>query len=120
MTEEELQAYAKTILEEGPTRVLSDKSGSASTPKRVFESHGYVPVVIFLRDDLWSLGAPAKLVDFAYGMWPLDWVGVIVSGVRKAITPEEWLQAGKPQDHIAYLTWKNKQNRNRVRFASEW
>jgi hypothetical protein len=120
MDQDELQAYAKTILEEGPMRVVYDKHGGASTPKRVFEKYGYTPRVIFLRDDYWSLGAPVDLVRTAFSLWPDDWVGVIVVGVRKAISPQEWIEAGRPTDHLKYLAWKMKQLRNRIRPTSEW
>ena len=54
-------------------RVVVSVEGEAC-PEAGARDLGFVPVVVFIRSDGWTLGAPARFVDVAYGMWADEWV----------------------------------------------
>ena len=58
----------------GPTRVLIDKEGTADPAWRARQEHHIIPDIVFVRDDGWTLGAPAYLEDEARELWKDDWV----------------------------------------------
>lgn len=119
MSPDKLQELAKTVQERGPTRVLVDAHGSADIPDRARQK-GHYPVIIFLRDDHWSLAAPRQLITAAYHLWPGEWVGVLIRGCKKAIPIKEWLDADRPEHGTKYLSWKLKQKGNMRRVNREW
>lgn len=55
-----------------PSRVLISEEGEAVSPYRTSEQLD----VIFVRDDGWSLGAPAVLEHAARSLWAGRWVAV--------------------------------------------
>jgi sulfur carrier protein ThiS len=56
-----------------PTRVVINSNGEAVPAKRASELQ--IPIeVIYVRDDGWSLGAPLRLLEDAYRLWPDHWV----------------------------------------------
>ncbi len=55
-----------------PTRLLRDAHGAASRPRP-----GDTWDVVFVRNDGWSLAAPAHLRDAARKLWEREWVEVI-------------------------------------------
>lgn len=57
---------------EGFDRVIVDREGVA-VPHHRAEQMGFTPTVGFLREDGWSLGAPAQFEMVAYRMWPDEW-----------------------------------------------
>lgn len=63
------------VSKNGPIRVMvnDDESVSARSARADF---GIKPVVIFLRDDGWTLGAPKHLEEAARQLWAGQWVGV--------------------------------------------
>ena len=68
-----------TILQHGGLdkichRVVVDAEGHAVLPWRAADYHGVSPDVAFVRDDGWTLGAPAKFEGVAYGLWKEEWV----------------------------------------------
>ena len=64
------------VLKIGPTRVVIDEFGTTVDSDRARTEFGIVPVVIFLRNDDWSLGAPKHLEAVAKKMWKKDWIAV--------------------------------------------
>lgn len=75
----------KAIPFEGFSRVIINHEGEAVSMKRAFEM-GFEPDVGFMRNDGWSLGAPAELEDAAFRLWADQWTHVI----RKPQT--EWVK----------------------------
>lgn len=74
----DLEAKAKEILANGPTRVVVDVSGEAVPASRARQEYGATPDVIFIRRDGWSLGAPKSLASVAEGLWRDEWLGVVL------------------------------------------
>lgn len=72
-----LDRYATAILRDGPTRVIVDSGALGVTPKRAREEYNITPDVIFIRNDGWSLGAPARFEQVALALWRDDWIGII-------------------------------------------
>lgn len=84
MTDAQLRSFARCIEYEGPRRVVINVSGEATTPKRAKENYDIFPAVIFIRDDLWSLGAPRELAPTAYKLWEHEWIA------RMELFDDEW------------------------------
>jgi len=61
----------------GPTRVVVSGDGEAKPPLKAKREDDIEPDIIFIRDDGWSLGAPAVFKEVADGMCAGDWVCVI-------------------------------------------
>lgn len=61
-----------SISNHGPQRVVINSSGEAVSSSRA-DRIGLVPDIIFIRDDGWSLGAPAALETIAYSIWRKEW-----------------------------------------------
>lgn len=55
-------------------RVVINASGEATTPSVAQREHGITPTIIFVRDDGWSLGAPAAFEEVARSLWRNEWV----------------------------------------------
>jgi hypothetical protein len=53
-----------------PRRVVIDAEGAAVSPSRT----ELKPDIVFIRDDGWTLGAPASLATVAYETWADYWV----------------------------------------------
>lgn len=68
---------AKNTLTNGPSRVIINGDGEATTSRRAREQFGISPDIIFIRDDGWSLAAPRQFEATAYGMWPDKWISFI-------------------------------------------
>jgi hypothetical protein len=74
------------ILKHGPTRIVIDESGEAVPPSRTT----LTPDIIFIRNDQWSLGAPAKFVRPAYELWKDEWQFALLPP-RKLLKIEHFL-----------------------------
>lgn len=74
---------ASELFPDGPQRVVIDEHGTAVPPRR-----GGRPLVVFIRDDGWLLGALSGLEQVAYDMWSKEWVG-FVSAPSLVIQPME-------------------------------
>lgn len=57
-----------------PTRVIVHRDGLGVTPARAWDEHRIEPSVIYVRNDGWSLGAPAHLSNVAFATWAGKWV----------------------------------------------
>lgn len=68
-----IDQVAAAVLAGGPTRVLINADGYAVDAKRAMEKRVQV-VVVFIRNDGWTLGAPEVLADYAYILWEQAWV----------------------------------------------
>lgn len=81
----DLDAKAKEVMANGPTRVVVGESGEAVPTPRARQEFGATPDVIFIRKDGWTLGAPKSLAHVAEGLWRDEWLGVLLlpSGVVK-------------------------------------
>jgi hypothetical protein len=90
---EKLKQMAERIMESGPSRVLINASGEATTSRRAREEHHIHPVIVFIRDDGWSLAAPQELIDVAEKLWSDHWIGVIVRPSTEAILYDEWKES---------------------------
>lgn len=71
----DLERLVQEIRERGPRRVVIDIRGEAVTPFSAKE-RGITPAVVFIRNDGWSLGAPAEFEGAAEEMCLNDWVAV--------------------------------------------
>lgn len=58
----------------GPDRVLYSKNGEATSPKIAAKRYRITPDVVFIRNDGWTLGAPAYFEDVARTLWANDWI----------------------------------------------
>ncbi len=58
----------------GPDRVMVNENEAVSAARA--RERGIVSDVVFVRDDGWTLGAPARLEDAACRQWIGDWVYV--------------------------------------------
>lgn len=72
--EDVIEDLLDRIASVGPDRVMvsEDESWSAARARE----RGIVSDVVFVRDDGWTLGAPAKLEDAACRQWIGDWAYV--------------------------------------------
>lgn len=61
---------------QGFDRVVINYEGEAVPMKRAIDM-GFAPMVGFMRDDGWSLGAPEELENVAYRMWADEWTHTI-------------------------------------------
>ena len=77
MEEGKLKAIVAKIVEVGPSRVVIDVSGEATTPRRALQDYGVTPDIIYVRNDTWSLGTPAQFDTVAQNAWRDEWVAVI-------------------------------------------
>ncbi len=68
LTEHDIQRLVNQIRERGPDRIVINDQGEAAPPGCTCIK----PDVVFIRDDGWSLGAPAALESVASGLW--EWV----------------------------------------------
>jgi len=87
-----LFSYAKTIIANGPRRVLveDDRGEFGVTPKCAREDYDIEPDIIFIRKDGWSLGAPDHLADKAEHLWTGSWIGVLIRPNTEPITMAEY------------------------------
>lgn len=90
-------AMVNQVIAEGPTRVVVDESGVATTPGSAFRNHKIEPDVIFIRDDGWSLGAPEKFQDVAERMWEDKWVVFMRKPAGSAGGWRSWPYADRPR-----------------------
>lgn len=67
------QAGWRRVSVHGPDRVLVNANGEAVSSVRARRIAGVTPDIIFIRDDGWSLGAPAALEAIAYSIWRKEW-----------------------------------------------
>lgn len=67
----------REVVRVGPTRVVINPSGEATTPERAARDHGIRPTVIYVRHDGWSLGAPEQFRAVAERMWEDEWTAII-------------------------------------------
>lgn len=65
------------VIAYGPNRVLVGAEGETASYRDAIMTLHIKPVVVLVRDDGWTLGAPADLEDVARKMWETRWVGVI-------------------------------------------
>lgn len=87
---DELKTYAQAVLEHGPARVVINADGEAVSSVRAREQRGVIPVIVFIRKDGWSLGAPEHLAHVAERMWREDWIGVLEYPNQEPQSYQEW------------------------------
>lgn len=88
----ELQEIGEEVLRRGPCRILVTPN-EALSPTRA-RRQGMNADIIFIRDDGWSLGAPACLEKSAFHLWKGYWTGFIRMPGTQVIPIEEY---GVPQ-----------------------
>ena len=81
----ELEESIKT---KGADRVIVDSEGQAVRTPLAYD-RGITPVIFFIRDDGWTLGAPIRFASIAESTWSDKWVGVYTKD-RGVITYEEF------------------------------
>ncbi|RLC88685.1 MAG: hypothetical protein DRJ03_02070 [Chloroflexi bacterium] len=84
-----LDEMKEKVMERGPTRVVINEEGEATTPMRALAQRVSVDV-IYLRKDGWSLGAPQKLSMVARRLWDGDWVGRLHRIGADVRDPDSW------------------------------
>jgi len=82
MTIELLERVKEHVYTYGPVRVMIHPD-EATTPQRAKSEHRIIPVVVFIRDDGWTLGAPAELEEAAQRTWEGSWIGVMRAPFHK-------------------------------------
>lgn len=88
MDQTKLKTWVEQIVKHGPTRVVINKDGEATTPERARRDYHVKPDVVYIRNDGWSLGAPFELVDVAEKTWRGEWVAFMR---RTGSEPSGWL-----------------------------
>ena len=88
-----LTQLTASILARGPDRVIVGPEGTATRPRRALEDHGIMPTIIFIRDDGWTLGAPADLEGVAFAMWREEWVAFMRQGATTAVPISQYREA---------------------------
>jgi hypothetical protein len=81
------------IRHNGINRVVVSAEGLAVSPRRALEEFNIRPEIVFVRDDDWTLGAPAVFSELAEKMWADRWVYVIVPPTPRAISYADWKTA---------------------------
>ena len=76
MRQKVLESIVNGLRRTGPFRVMIDEH-EAVPSARAEREHGIRPDVVFIRDDGWSLGAPAHLESAARALWEGSWVAVV-------------------------------------------
>lgn len=61
-------------------RVVIDPDGSAISPERAEKEYHVYPGIIFLREDGWTLAAPAIWTQIAYHLWQDYWTHFSTDG----------------------------------------
>ena len=72
-----LDEKLEDVLRLGPTRVVINEKGEATSYPIALRDYQTNYDVVFIRDDGWTLGAPAHLEEVAERLWKDKWVGVI-------------------------------------------
>ena len=96
-----LNAMVEHVIAHGPTRVVVDEEGSATTPERALEQYRVEPDVVFVRNDGWSLGAPKEFQDVAKKMWEDKWVAFM------------WIRESDGEDWLS-CAWEDRPRKTRV------
>lgn len=76
MDQTKLKVWVEQTVKNGPTRVVINLSGEATTPERAERDYQVKPDIIYIRNDGWSLGCPAYLDNVTSNMWKDEWVAV--------------------------------------------
>lgn len=71
-----LPDFAAAVMRDGPARIVTQSGGTAAPPDPLF----YLPSVVFIRDDGWSLAAPLGLEQTAHDIWANRWIGGLLAG----------------------------------------
>lgn len=69
---------AQDICRSGPSRVLINSEGEATTPQRAREEYSITPDIILIRKDGWSLGARKDHAREAARLWINEWKYFII------------------------------------------
>ena len=77
------------IMARGPDRVMIDEYEAKPT-KIAKDMYGQEPVIIFIRNDGWSLGASKDLVHAAERIWRDKWAVVLVPGDDEPVRYQDW------------------------------
>jgi hypothetical protein len=73
-----LATIAALVEANGPIRVIVDANGLGEGVQQAKKRADYEPhTVVFIRNDGWTLGAPAKFEEVARRTWEGSWVGII-------------------------------------------
>jgi len=88
----EIEQILKGIKANGPDRVVINEYGDAVPSQRAREAHNITPIIIFIRHDGWSLGAPDPYERIAYELWKDEWSHVLLQS-GDCMTIEDFLQA---------------------------
>jgi hypothetical protein len=95
-----LDEKLEEVIRLGPTRVVINEAGEATSYRLALRDYQTNYAVVFIRDDGWTLGAPAHLEAVAEKIWEDKWVGVIrrranaepfvmVYGATPSVAPKE-------------------------------
>lgn len=69
---------SQEICKNGPSRVIINSEGEATTPRQARENYQIVPDIIFIRKDGWSLGARKEHARIAAEMWKDEWLYFLI------------------------------------------
>jgi len=82
LTKRALEMVCEYVSNHGPDRVMVEPAGESVPLGQAMEKHNIVPSVIFVRNDGWSLGAPAELERLAEAMYPELWIAILRRGMK--------------------------------------
>lgn len=64
----------------GPRAVVINAAGETTRWRTALKEHGIWSIMAFVRNDGWTLGAPAEFAAVAYKLWEAEWEAVIFVG----------------------------------------
>ena len=87
----DLKQVIKDIMQFGPNKVMINVD-EATTCSKAWSEHKVGPDVIFIREDGWSLGAPANLAENAEKLYD-GWIGVLLNSSSEPISYDTYCQS---------------------------
>ena len=100
MDETKLEIWVKKIVETGPTRVVVNASGEATTPEKAERDYQVKPTIIYIRNDGWSLGTPPQFDTVASNLWRNEWVAVAWRDVPNGWRWRRWGTNEQPKEVV--------------------
>lgn len=71
----DIESIKSNLSLHGPTRVVINAEGETKPPDRACKEDGVLPLLVFIRNDGWTLGASYEHLEVARKMWADEWVG---------------------------------------------
>lgn len=90
MTPNKQKECVRQIMGSGPDRVVVSPDGLAVDSRIAREQWCIEPDVIFVRNDGWSLAAPMRYAQVAFGLWSEEWAFWLKRPSGEPLPMEKW------------------------------